>query len=250
VAGQTSRIWTWGGTAGCQLAHNKGRATSTLCYGRSVTRPLNDWVQTTHLHCLTLATLIEPCRTRPSHLCSAYNLQRHVCYSKTHSVPSTTCRSPIYHHRLCRCLYRIRTAVLSLASTQSPHNSCHPSLIPTLLKQNDPGRFYHTSPCLLRHNAPIPPFLVEKGTPWSRAYLIHFVVCLAKLINTHCGDYRYILDAHCPRGTCKKAIVSRLGVRVTIVRLDSGVCVLMQRIIVGYVEGVRGCVWWTTRKRS
>lgn len=28
-------------------------------------------------------------------------------------------------------------------------------------------------------------------------------MCLIKHSNTHCGGYRYILDAHCPRGTCK-----------------------------------------------
>src|SRR5271168_5230608 len=83
-----------------------------------------------------------------------------------------------------------------------------------------------------------PTFLVEKEAPWSRAYLIHFVMCLVKLINTHCGGYHYILDAHCPRGTRKRAIVSRLSVRATIVRLDSGLCVLMQRLC-GGCKGLR-----------
>jgi|SRR5271155_1678352 len=86
-----------------------------------------------------LATLSEPCRTHPSHFCSAYNFQRHICYSKTHSVPSTTSRSPIHHHRLYRRLYRIHTAVLSLASTQSSHNSCHLSLTPTFLSKTIHG---------------------------------------------------------------------------------------------------------------
>jgi hypothetical protein len=78
-----------------------------------------------------LVILIEPCRTRSSHFCRAYNFHRHICYSKTHSVPSTTCRSSIHHHRLHRHMYHIGTAVLSLASMQSSHNSCYPSLTPT-----------------------------------------------------------------------------------------------------------------------
>lgn len=75
-------------------------------------------------------------------------------------------------------------------------------------------------------------------------------MCLVKPINTHCGGYRYILDIHSPRGTCKRAIVSRPRVSATIVRLDSGLCVLMQRVIVDCVEGVSGCVRWTRKKGS
>jgi hypothetical protein len=132
MAGQAPRFWTWETGRGISWLTTKIGLLVLVCYSCSVTRPLNDiGVETTHLHCLMLVMLIEPCRTRSSHFCRAYNFHRHICYSKTHSVPSTTCRSSIHHHRLHRHMYHIGTAVLSLASMQSSHNSCYPYLTPT-----------------------------------------------------------------------------------------------------------------------
>ena len=140
---------------------------------------------------------------------------------QTHQVPSTTSRPLIHHHRLTKHLYRIHTAVLTLASTKSSHDSCHPSLTPLPLSKEVSSYLAISSQTQYVH----PTVFGPKRTPWSRAYLIHFIMYLINLINTHCGGYRHILDAHCPRGTCDSDNVRRLSVRATIVRSDPGLCV-------------------------